>query len=92
MRARALFGLEARSTSFGHRGDGNVRVIAPAPETLQRQIALLRILIGCGEKALEAFQAADNPVDIEFVDDLERILARSRDELAVLVEHSSSRD
>lgn len=56
------------------------------PDTAQRQIALLRILVGCGDKALEAFQAADNPLDIEFVRDLERIIERSRDELAVLVE------
>lgn len=54
---------------------------------MQRQTALLRILIGCGEKALEAFQAAENPLDTDFVRDLERIIQRSRDELAVLLEH-----
>lgn len=57
------------------------------PDTAKRQIALLRILVGCGDKALEAFQAADNPLDVEFVEDLRRIIERSRDELAVLVEH-----
>lgn len=55
-------------------------------ETLHRQIALLRILVGCGDKALEAFQAAENPLDAEFVADLDRIVSRSRDELAALVE------
>ena len=55
-------------------------------DTLHQQIALLRILVGCGAKALEAFQASDNPLDTEFVADLERILSRSRDELAALVE------
>jgi hypothetical protein len=57
------------------------------PDTAQKQIALLRILVGCGDKAVEAFQAADNPLDAEFVEDLKRIIERSRDELAVLVEH-----
>jgi hypothetical protein len=57
--------------------------------TEKQEIALLRILIACGEKALEAFHASDNPVDNEFVVDLERVVARSRDELAALTEHSS---
>jgi hypothetical protein len=34
-----------------------------------------------GARALEAFRAADNPADREFVADLERIMERSRDEL-----------
>jgi hypothetical protein len=45
---------------------------------------MLRILIACGEKALEAFQASDNPIDTSFVAELERIVQRSREELAVL--------
>lgn len=49
-----------------------------------REIALLNILIATGEKALEAFQASDNPIDQNFVIDLERIIQRSRDERAVL--------
>jgi hypothetical protein len=52
----------------------------------KQEVALLRILIGCGEKAIEAFQASDNPVDEEFLTDLERVVARSRDELAALTE------
>jgi hypothetical protein len=59
---------------------------------VQKQIALLRILVGCGDKALEAFQASDNPLDTEFVAEFERILERSRDELAVLVEHTRAAD
>jgi hypothetical protein len=55
-------------------------------DTLGQQIALLRILVGCGDKAVEAFQAADNPLDKGFVVELERIIERSRDEIAVLVE------
>ena len=52
------------------------------PET--REVALLKILIATGEKALEAFQASDNPLDTEFVADLERVITRSRGELAAL--------
>jgi hypothetical protein len=50
----------------------------------RKEIALLTILIACGEKAIEAFQASDNPVDADFLSDLERIIERSRDELAAL--------
>jgi len=44
----------------------------------------LTILIACGEKAIEAFQASDNPVDADFLTDLERIIERSRVELRAL--------
>jgi hypothetical protein len=47
-----------------------------------REVALLKILIACGEKAIEAFQASSNPVDVEFLADLERVIHRSRKELA----------
>ena len=47
-------------------------------------MAMLRILIACGEKAIEAFQASDNPVDAEFLKELEGIVQRSRDELIAL--------
>ena len=50
----------------------------------RREIALLTILIACGEKAIEAFQASDNPVDADFLTDLERIIERSRNELVAL--------
>jgi hypothetical protein len=45
---------------------------------------MLRILLATAERALEAFQAADNPVDQEFVEDLERIVERTRAEIAAL--------
>ena len=61
------------------------------PET-QRAIALLKILIATGEKAVEAFHASANPLDEEFVEELERIIKRSYDELAVLEEHQSPVD
>lgn len=47
-------------------------------------MALLTILIACGEKAIEAFQASDNSVDADFLTELERVIARSRKELAAL--------
>ena len=51
-----------------------------------REIALLRILIASGEKAIEAFQASDNIKDAQLLGDLERVIARSREELVALTE------
>ncbi|MBW3593132.1 MAG: hypothetical protein KY396_05520 [Actinobacteria bacterium] len=56
--------------------------------TEKREVALLRILIACGEKAIEAFQASDNIDDAGLLADLERVVARSRDELRALTERS----
>ena len=50
----------------------------------RKEIALLTILVACGEKAIEAFQASDNPVDADFLADLERVIERSRNELVAL--------
>jgi len=50
----------------------------------RQEMALLAILIACGEKAIEAFQASDNPVDTDFLVDLERVIERSRNELVAL--------
>lgn len=47
---------------------------------------MLLILLAASERALEVFQAADKPVDGEFVADLERIVVRTRRELAALSE------
>jgi hypothetical protein len=44
---------------------------------------MLTILLATCERAVEAFQAADNPLDDEFVRDLERVMARTRGELVV---------
>jgi hypothetical protein len=49
-----------------------------------QQRSMLMILLGTCERALEAFQAADNPVDREFVADLERVIERTRTELEAL--------
>ena len=45
---------------------------------------MLRILLAVCQTALDAFQAADNPLDTEFVTDLERIMKRTRDELEAM--------
>jgi hypothetical protein len=48
-------------------------------------VALLRILVATGEKTIEAFHAAGNPVDVDFLSELERVIERSRQELAALL-------
>lgn len=50
---------------------------------------MLRILLATCETALDAFRAADNPIDTEFVADLERITERTRQELAALAQLSN---
>lgn len=49
-----------------------------------KEVAILKILIGATETALDAFRAADNPIDEELITDLERVLQRSRKELSAL--------
>ena len=45
---------------------------------------MLSILLATCETALQAFRAADNPVDAELVADLEKMVARTRKELEAL--------
>jgi hypothetical protein len=47
-------------------------------------------MIATGEKTIEAFQASANPVDADFLVELERIIERSRKELRVLVQRDGS--
>jgi hypothetical protein len=49
-----------------------------------QHVSMLRILLATCETALDAFRAADNPVDTEFVAELERITQRTREELNAL--------
>jgi hypothetical protein len=42
---------------------------------------MLRILYAASATALDAFRAADNPVDAELVEDLERMVERTRGEI-----------
>jgi hypothetical protein len=58
--------------------------------TDSQETALLTILIAAGEKAIEAFHASANPVDADFLMDLERVVARSRKELMALTQKSST--
>ena len=50
---------------------------------------MLRILHAACLTALDAFHAADNPVDAELVADLERMVERTRLELERLVSPSA---
>lgn len=52
--------------------------------TVRQQRAVLTVLLATCERALEAFHVADNLTDDSFVADLERIIARSRQELEAL--------
>jgi hypothetical protein len=54
--------------------------------TIKQQRAILTILLATCQRALETFQAADNVADESFVDDLERIIARTKTELDALRE------
>jgi hypothetical protein len=45
---------------------------------------MLAILLATCETTLQAFHAADNSVDEEFVQDLERVVERTRQQLEAL--------
>ena len=60
------------------------------PRTDTQETAMLTILIAAGEKAIEAFHASANPVDADFLMDLERVVERSRKELMALTQNSST--
>jgi hypothetical protein len=46
-----------------------------------QHLAMLRILYGACSAALDAFRAADNPVDAQLVADLETMMTRTRGEI-----------
>jgi hypothetical protein len=46
-----------------------------------KELAMLRILYGACATALDAFRAADNPVDEQLVDDLEMMVERTKVEI-----------
>jgi hypothetical protein len=50
-----------------------------APDT-HKHLAMLRILYGACAAALDAFHAADNPVDEELIVDLETMVTRTQGE------------
>jgi hypothetical protein len=47
----------------------------------QQHLAMLRILYGACAAGLDAFRAADNPVDDQLVDDLETMVERTKGEI-----------
>jgi hypothetical protein len=67
-----IAGLQAR------RG-GQLRLNLAKPG--EQQLAMLQILYGACSGALDAFKAADNPVDEELVTDLESMLTRTHGEI-----------
>ena len=58
-----------------------------AAPSAHQQLAMLRILYGSCATALEAFRAADNPVDHQLVGDLETMVERTKGEIERLTAH-----
>ena len=52
-----------------------------AAQDTQQHLSMLRILYAASATALDAFRAADNPVDNELVSDLERMVERTYAEI-----------
>lgn len=52
-------------------------------EMSARERSMLKILLATCETTRDALTAADNPVDSQLLDDLERIIERTRSELGV---------
>ena len=52
-----------------------------------QHLAMLRILYGACSAALDAFRAADNPVDEQLVADLETMVSRTEGEIKRLAAH-----
>jgi hypothetical protein len=59
--------------------------------TTAKELAMLRILYGACATALDAFRAADNPVDEQLVADLETMVERTKDEIERLSAHLANR-
>jgi hypothetical protein len=51
------------------------------PKSSEQQLAMLHILYGACTAALNAFRAADNPIDERLVLDLETMAVRTRGEI-----------
>lgn len=59
-------------------------------ESGQQHLAMLHILYGACSAALNAFRAANNPVDEELVRDLEAMVVRTQSEIDRLVAQLAS--
>jgi hypothetical protein len=53
----------------------------------QKHLAMLRILYGACTAALDAFRAADNPVDEQLIIELETMVTRTQAEIERLAAH-----
>jgi hypothetical protein len=67
-----------RTIRFDWDASGNGSAI---PEADQQHLSMLKILYAASAAALDAFRAADNPVDAELVQDLEKMVERTRREI-----------
>ena len=56
----------------------------------EQQLAMLHILYGACSAALNAFRAADNPVDEQLVAHLETMIARTQGEIELLAARLAS--
>jgi hypothetical protein len=85
---RSFPGKGRRARAFrlaGYAVDAAIAQDVPVTEEpYHRQRAMLTIRLATCDRSLEAFQAADNPLDEEFVRDLERVMARTRGELVAI--------
>jgi hypothetical protein len=59
------------------------------PDAGQQHLSMLRILYAASAAALDAFRAADNPVDTQLVEDVENMVERTRREIERLATASS---
>jgi hypothetical protein len=50
-------------------------------KSTEKQLAMLHILYGACSAALNAFRAADNPIDEQLVVDLETMIVRTQSEI-----------
>ena len=50
-------------------------------EDTHQHLSMLRILYAASATALDTFRAADNPVDVELLADLEKMVERTRLEI-----------
>jgi hypothetical protein len=55
-----------------------------------QEIAMLTIMLATCETTLNTLKVADNPVDTEFVADLEKLVERTRQELTALTVSASA--
>ena len=78
--------MKAAGASFALPVNGNIGAM---DRDFQQHVSMLRILHAACATALDAFHAADNPVDAQLVSDLEQMVERTRLELERLTSPSA---